>query len=599
MDPERQPIVFEPNDPISRSGVKSEIKSDKNFIEPQKAFRLYESSSASSSDTLLGKEQQLSKYEVLSSEIREIRSFYEDDIVEPDVMDLGPKKKLEPRYVGDKSPFALRELSVEYPKALNEAYEILAEEHDAAFMRIVEKYKEWTTDYQFAKNSFGFQIDGRAFSERFLKYVADKKPEDIAKFLKIAVVFEVENNIAAYDLNSRLWPYGTRNETWHGGLEGVRGKTGKKIALLASSEEKYNALLRSELGLEPEDNLPSEEEIRLRTGFDAVWGPEQLIGHFNNQRDKVVDGVVDSDYLFFGRTSRTTEWLKDPNHTVVKEPFLEDPILRRYVRAFAITHNFDNPALSLGDPRIFTDTKAALCAIGGAYRVTGLQDIYSQEFLDFLKQKKYLIDNGKIHIDRLILQGEQTEKLEKLKQKAKKKIEGELTVEAIKKIEHSLERYIFNIPRAAMLSQNFQVYLRSRGIDPKSVADGTQKMRVKPEQRSYGAYGHERGSLTQLSFKDKLKKGPTIGGHFVIQPEMENYEVIDQNTGRSYLAIDRVFFVRGNDGRLERMEGVRVYMPKDSSEGRKNNVHAGEFTLDAPISRDNRNLGGVIFTPPK
>lgn len=482
----------------------------------------------------------------LSKEAKAVLMYYQETIAIPHVINIGSVTQLTPRYEGDEAPGALREYKVEFPPSLNQAYALLAQKHDDALMLVAKRHAEWKTDYQYAPQSLAFQIDGPAYPDQFLAYAANISPDVLAEFLQ-GRIYEVENNIAGYDLNGRLWPDGTTNKTWHETLEKVRQQTGKKVAVLASTNEKFDALLLSELG---KDTLPSEKETRTRTGFDTFMGPNELIAQY-----KKYDGQ-NSDYVFFGRTSYPTQWLEDPT-TSVHEPFLANPILRQFVRAYAITHNFDNPEHDLYDPRVITDTKAALCLIGAAHLVNTSEDIYSQKFLAFLNEKN-------IGPDKVVFL-------------------NELTPGKIKKLGKNLERYLFNYPRSAMLVPQLLTHLEGRGVDPNLVANGSQLFRAKPLRRHYGAWGHIRGVIHGATFVSKLMKDSEIRGPFVIQPELQNFQIIDKNTAIEYLVIDRVFFVRAPDGELKRMEGIRTHMPKNSPEGQKNAVHDGKFTLDAPI----------------
>lgn len=486
----------------------------------------------------------------LSDKAKEVLHFYQDTIRAPQIIDIGPVTHLSPRYVGDEPPSALREYKIVLPKSLNEAYALLCEEHDQAMMQIVEGHKEWETDYQFAPKSLAFQVDGLAYPPQFLQYASGIEPEVLADFLK-ARVYEIHNNISWYDLNGRLWPDGTTNATWHQTLDELRQRVGKKVALLATTEAKLKKLFFQELGGVRKNYFPSDEEIRSITGFDAFMGPVELFEHFKKYSGN------DSDYVFYGRCSRPTYWLEDPTISI-DEPFLSDPQLRRYVRKYAITHNFDNPNHTLFDPRVITDTKAALCLIGSGYVATKPDDIYSQEFLKFLEEKKIIPEKTICNDD-------------------------QLSEEKRKKLGKYLEKFLFDYPRVSIFSPKFVMYLDSVGVDPNSVANGVQRVRAKPLRRHYGAWGHTRSTITGANFVSRLMDEEQIRGPFLLQPEFKNFEVIDKNTGIHYLVIDRIFFVRGNEGRLKRMEGIRAFMPKDSPPGQRNNVHDSRYTLDARI----------------
>lgn len=481
----------------------------------------------------------------LSEESNSVLRFYEQTIATPQVVDIGPANKMSPMYEGETPPLALREYEVYYPKSLVEAYRIACEKYDQQFMKLVERHKIWSSDYQYASSTLAFQVDGPAYSDEFLNRAQFMSPTVLAKFITKRV-FEFEANIAAYGLNGRLWPEGTTNKTWHTTLENVRQKTGKKVAVLAGSEQKLDEMVLYEMGVTMNQALFAET-VRSITGFDAFLGPNDLVSIYQHYQGN------ECPYVFFGRTSKPKSWLRDPD-SYVDGGFLAHPEILRYVRAHAITHNFDDPKLPFNHPSIIMDSKEALAMVGAAYLVIQPGDIYSQEFL------KYLGDNG---IDMgEIIHGT-------LSQGKKNKLGG----------------LFLNFPSAYLLSESLNSHLQTRGIDPALIASGEKKVRAKPLKQHYGIYGHEVGSINRAKFLNELMEQMRMRGGYIIQPEFSNLHIVDgTNPHESYVAIDRVFFVRGADGQLHPMESCRSLMPAQSYEGKKNNVHEGPHTKCARIA---------------
>lgn len=470
---------------------------------------------------------------------------YEQSIATPQIADIGEAIQVAPMYSDEAPPLALREYKVHYPKSLIEGYKIACEQYDQQFMRLVNRHTIWATDYQYAPFTLAFQVDGPAYPEAFLKQAEFISPSVLAEFITKRV-FEFEANIAAYGLNGRLWPDGTTNQTWHAALEAVRQRTGKKVAVLAGTEQKLDEMIMYEMGI-TRDQITSGEVVQAMTGFDSFLGPNDLISLYQKYKGN------DCPYVFFGRTSRPKSWLRNPSNQV-DEGFLAHPEILRYVRAHAITHNFDDPTLPNTDHAIIMDTKEALVLAGAAYPVTQPCDIYSQEFL------QCLANNG-ISVDEIV--------------------EG--TLSPGKK--NKLGGIFLNFPSESLLSESLVSHLQARGSNPALVASGEQKVRAKPLKQHYGIYGHQVGSINRAKFLNKLMEQVKLRGGYIIQPEFSNLHIVDSaNPLESYVAIDRVFFVRGADGQLHSMESCRSLMPAQSYEGKKNNVHEGSHTKCARIA---------------
>mgnify|MGYP000633828960 CR=1 FL=1 len=480
----------------------------------------------------------------LPSPVKSLLDYYEQVIAVPHVVDMGPTTPLTPFYPEDRPPSALREYKVYYPPSLVEAYRIACNKYDKAFMQIVQSHKDWESDYRYAPHTFAYQVDGPAYPGEFLELAASENPEVLAEFI-ILRAFEFENNIAAYGLNNRLWPDGTTNQTWHTAIDQLRQKTGKKIAVLAGTEQKLTEMLKSELATD-RDHIPPEEVVRALTGFDRFMGPIDLQMHFLERSGQ------SSDYLYYGRTSEPKSWLRSPDGQVY-DGFLADPDVLRYIRAFAITHNFDNTTLPANSSKVITDTKEPLVAIGAAYPFTQIGDIYSDEFIGHLK------DQG-INISALA--------------------EGRLTPSQRNKLGAIAQKF----PHDQLLSPDFIQHLIARGADPGLIATGNQNLRAKPIKLHYGVYGHVIGKANRSSFLNELILQTLTRGQYVIQPELKNLKIVNNNRPEeAFIAIDRVFFVRGAGGELVPMESCRSLMPLNSEDGKKNSVHEGPNTRCARI----------------
>lgn len=480
----------------------------------------------------------------LSTSARLLLTAYETSILPPHAVDIGPAVQVTPLYESETPPLALQEYQVHYPPSLVEAYKIACNRYDQHFMHIVQKHRTWTTDYQYAPNTLAFQVDGPAYPNNFLHLAADISPEVLAEFV-MRRVFEFEANIAAYGLNNRLWPDGTTRQTWAAALEILRMKTGKKVAVLAGTEQKLDEMLMYEMGV-TRDQLPAEETIRTLTGFYAFLGPNDI------ERMYEQSGGNDCPYVLYGRISRPKAWLRNPA-IAIDEGFLANPEILRYVRAHALTHNIDNPTLSLNHPAIIMDTKEALVTSGAAYLVTHPSDIYSPEFL------QYLATNG-IDIDDIST--------------------GNLT--PTKK--NTMGKLFLNFPYVDLLSESLMTHLQTRGAYPDVIAGGDQLMRAKPLKQHYGIYGHEIGALNRAKFLNTVMEQIRIRGYYLMQPEFNNLHIVDcRNPSDTYIAIDRVFFVRGANGELKPMESCRSLMPVVSPDGQKNSVHEGAYTRCARV----------------
>jgi len=161
-------------------------------------------------------------------------------------------------------------------------------------------------------------------------------------------------------------------------LDALRKKHEKPIALLAVTEDKYQAMRESEFGKRREEKL-TDGEVKELSGFDAFFGPEQF-------EQYLAENGGDSNYLLYARTSEPVAKLKNPSITV-RTPLLETPHTRRIIKANAITLNIDDPSWSADNPRRINDTKEYLDAMHMAFSVGNVSDLTTPEFITFLRSQ--------------------------------------------------------------------------------------------------------------------------------------------------------------------------------------------------------------------
>lgn len=276
------------------------------------------------------------------------------------------------------APFRKVSASVAYPQVVVDALADLYVEYcqAMAFLPVT----EWEADYQFCDPSaFAVQIDMVGLDDELLDRLADMSARDVKEVLR-GLVFEIDSSIAMYPLLERLFApsRGTSSEFqmgWRLVLKDLRNRTGKPLALLAVTDEKYAAMMASEFGLDASSELSSSEVKRV-TGFDAFFGPSEFRRH--------VEENGGCQYLLFVRASDPVDKLRRPD-TVVDHPILGDEKLRREVRANTITMNVDDPATPA--EVMVNDTKAYMPAMGLGYVITSWEDLSGSDFEAFLSRR--------------------------------------------------------------------------------------------------------------------------------------------------------------------------------------------------------------------
>lgn len=134
-----------------------------------------------------------------------------------------------------------------------------------------------------------------------------------------------------------------------------------------------------------------------------------------------------------------------------------------------------------------------------------------------------------------------------------------------------------------ILSKEALEYLAGRGINPLMIESLMVKIRAKPLIGAYGCYGHHVVDLTNGDDRDKLKEDIQKRGKYVMQPELRTPKIIEKETGKSYLFIDRVFFCCDTEGNYNFMGGFRSCMPEDSIEAQRARNHGSSYTCWAEI----------------
>lgn len=426
---------------------------------------------------------------------------------------------------------------VPYPSQVLEALGELYKEYNAAFRDLVELNREWPTDYQYCFDRDGepvnyfVQIDMVGLPTDFLEAIPLMTKNEIKTVLR-SNIFEIENSLAGYELLQKIFaPEGTDESLFKNHFrkaqDDLRNLYGRPIALLAVTEEKYGLMKAYEFGAGIDESL-SNAEVRERSGFDALWGPEEFKQHLE-------ENGGECEYLLYVRSSSPTAKLKNPQ-LEVKQPLLADEAFRRVIKANAITFNVDGPEMD-GEARI-NDTKSYLLSMGLAFHLQRMdgQDPFSQIFTsEFMSH----LSKGRPYHD---------------------------------------------FPVDQRLTPAFTHFLSQSNVDPLEVAEGRVMMRFKPEKESYGAYGHERLVLSDSRKRRDVKNHIKKRGSYVVQPEMSIPTVENETDGTRTVYIDRNFFAF-TSGHPSFMGGFRTMMQTESNEARNGRVHGSIETIWAEIAR--------------
>ena len=414
-----------------------------------------------------------------------------------------------------------------YPVAVVHALGQLFVEYNRAFGPLVAANRENETDYQYAMGpdatpvNFAVQIDMVGLSEPFLEEAAKMTVPEVRELLR-GQVFEIENSLAMYQLLERVFAregqassFRTNFRTAH---DDLRQRFRKPIALLAVTDQKHEAMRQIEFGKQIGEPL-SDDEVRELSGFDHFFGPEDF-------KQYLVEHDGECGYMLYVRSSDPVEKLKKPG-VMVDQPLLGNPVLRRIIKANAITFNIDDP--SMEPSRRINDTKGYMASMGMGFQIAEEVDLLSAELQAHL---------------------------------AKGKPFGEFD-------------------GASRLSLGFVAYLKDRGVDLQQVESGKMSVRAKPLKGTYGCYGHISGPLPDGKFRGELRRNMRLRGGYVIQPELETPRITNSD-GTVYMYIDRNFFGFTN-GEPRLLGGFRSLMPIESEEAKKGRVHGNGDTVWAEI----------------
>ena len=404
---------------------------------------------------------------------------------------------------------AFPEHRVEYPESVVGALGELFSEYNDAVSSLVDQNVEDPTDYQYlrttgsdgSEESGGFrnlfiQIDMAGLPESFLE-TADTLDPDVLKEVLRRRIFELDDSLAMYNMMRGI--HSTDEEPspfkqqFDAALDRVREETGRPIAVLAVTEEKYQAIMASELGI-TDGAVPPTRYVRETIGFDRVFGPKEFKQHLE-------DNGGESTYLVYARTSDPLSKLKRPDQDTTPPPeLLANDKCRAAIRACALTLNVDNPHADPEEVIPLNDTKVALPAMGMGFRVDAPEDLTTEEFARWAAE---------------------------------------------------------------------------HGVDPDE-----STLRAKPIGGVYGAFGAFTGKPNKMAASgSKLGNEIARRGAYLVQPELPAATVHNAGDGRDYAYIDRIFFTTRSDGQVQHVGGFRNFLPVDSGEAKKNNIHGNGSTV--------------------
>jgi len=297
----------------------------------------------------------------------------DNTVTSPERQTIGQPTTIE---LGVRTLEFLQDYQVKYPQNVVDALGILFSEYNQAFTTLIDANREWGTDYQYAfqvsENPINFmvQIDMVGLNGEYLTKAQDMDPEFIAEDLR-RKIFEIENSIADYGY---LKAVGVDISPV---LDGIREKYQRPIALLATTNRKYQEMRVAEFGEAKEGEIVDSEKVKDLSGFDVFWGPDEF------QRFLDANGGQ-CDYLLYVRSSAPKTQLRNPQSREL-QPLLSNPQLREIIKANAITFNVDNPRFPLGAAQRINDTKLYMPQVGMGYPIYCITDLETERFRDFLR----------------------------------------------------------------------------------------------------------------------------------------------------------------------------------------------------------------------
>lgn len=419
------------------------------------------------------------------------------------------------------------EYKVHYPVKVIQALSELYQEYNMAFTDLVEKNREWPTDYQYCMFgpggtpvNCGVQIDMVGLTPEFLEAAPGMSLAEVKEFLR-RHIFEIENSLAMYQLLEKSFWDGRNSffkERFRAALDELRQRFGMPIALLAVTDQKYEAMKASEFGKGVDEAL-SGAEVKELSGFDAFWGPEEFLQHLAEHNGEC-------RYLLYARTSDPVAKLKKPG-VEVEQPLLGDLEIRRVIKANALTFNVDAPEMEFD--AFINDTKEYMPVIGMGYIAHSETDVYSTAFTDHLQAGRAPAD-----------------------------FFGEKFTPA------------------------FAHFLQDHGVAAAEISSGDVMLRTKPLKCCYGCYGHVFGSALDRKFRSEFRRNLRKRGAYIVQLEMDIPRLESVSDRQEYMYIDRNFFAFTN-GAPRFLGGFRSLMPMDSVEAKKGRNHGSQFTVWAEV----------------
>jgi hypothetical protein len=166
-------------------------------------------------------------------------------------------------------------------------------------------------------------------------------------------------------------------------LEDLRQQNRRAVVLLAVTDEKFESIRGCEFGVQPGESL-SADEVRELSGFDDLYGPEDLKRH-------LAENNGECKHLLYVRSSDPQSKLRDPGRNGMQS-LLDDPELRTIIRANSITLNIDGPE-QVGAARI-NDTKAYLQPMRMGIVVGSPEDLVAASGALNIDFERHLLDRG-------------------------------------------------------------------------------------------------------------------------------------------------------------------------------------------------------------
>lgn len=284
-------------------------------------------------------------------------------------------------------PFrTLPDYTIIYPKVVVESLCNLYEEYNKSFVSMVKANCESDADYNFCMSdgipiNYCVQIDMVGLSKKELERLSNMSETEVREILR-KKIFEIENSIAMYQLLEKMFPgNGNGNGSdsffkthFRAILEDLRRRFGRSIALLAITEEKYEAMLASEFGGKSGKEL-TDKEVKDLSGFDVFFSPQQFCEYLSNNNNKC-------EYLLYVRSSDPLAKLRKPN-LVVDHPLLSDSNMRGIIKTNALTLNIDAPDMEYS-MRI-NDTKDYMGEMTMGFLFNSIDDLSSNRFGAYLR----------------------------------------------------------------------------------------------------------------------------------------------------------------------------------------------------------------------